>query len=267
MTPVRRPGSAAARIGGWSPTPISSSRLPVSVSSTRHCSGRARSAALLADLGADVHQGRVAERRLRAPDDLADRRRRLAAALQVNRGKRGVALDLRTAGRRRDLPRPRARAPTPSIEAMRPGRARHGAASASTRCSRSTRASCCAPSPATARPARTRDMPSHGIAYDTWAGVVAPGVRRARLPVSAGAHVDRHPRRARSSARSPSSPGILQRAGDRQGHASSRSRSRMRRRPSTGIAAKRSRRTNGPRTRSPATRPTTTSAARRARRA
>ena len=41
-----------------------------------------------------------------------------------------------------------------------------------------------------------KDMPSHGIAYDVWAGLVQPEDRRRRLLRHARAPVDRHPRRA-----------------------------------------------------------------------
>ena len=41
-----------------------------------------------------------------------------------------------------------------------------------------------------------RDMPSHGIAYDTWAGIVATASGRRRLRLHPRARVDRHPRRA-----------------------------------------------------------------------
>ena len=47
-----------------------------------------------------------------------------------------------------------------------------------------------------------RDMPSHGIAYDTWAGIVTPEVDDGRLRLPARARLDRHQRRARCSGRS-----------------------------------------------------------------
>ena len=106
-----------------------------------------------------------------------------------------------------------------------------------------------------------RDMPSHGIAYDVWAGIVAPKVDEngdAYMPehVSIGINAGPGVRRARAARRRAARRARPARA------ASSRSRSRTRPPPSTGCAARPTRRTSGPSRRSPATRPTTTSGAR-----
>ena len=103
-----------------------------------------------------------------------------------------------------------------------------------------------------------KDMPSHGIAYDVWAGLVAPEIDRRRLLLHPRAPVGRHPRRARCSVRSACWPAsrALARPASRAG---SRSRSPTPPPPWTGSAARPTRPTSGPRPRSPATRPTTTS--------
>ena len=192
---------------------------------------------------------------------LADHRRRLAPATGTcNRGKQSVALDLRTAGRRRDLSSISCATPTPSIEAMRPGALDATRASASRRCSEvNPRIVFCTIS-GYGMTGPYRDMPSHGIAYDTWAGVVAPAYDERGLSDIPDAHDDRHPRRP-----------ALRRAR----HLSRRSSTRARRARAASFevaqsdaaaafdwnASRATRRTSGPRTRSRATRPTTTSAA------
>ena len=106
-----------------------------------------------------------------------------------------------------------------------------------------------------------RDLPSHGIAYDTWAGVVQPEIdddgfaympEHVSIGINAGPAVRRarHPRRGHPRAR------------DRRGLPARgravRRRRRVRLAPHRDVA----RRTSGPSPRSPATRPTTTSGAR-----
>ena len=110
------------------------------------------------------------------------------------------------------------------------------------------------------------DMPSHGIAYDAWAGLVQPADDEDGFRVHARAPVDRHPRRAavrraRRARRHHCAPARPARA------ASSRSPSPTPPPRWTGCAARPGRRTSARSRRSPATRPTTTSGARRAPRA
>ena len=111
-----------------------------------------------------------------------------------------------------------------------------------------------------------RDMPSHGIAYDVWAGLVQPAVERRRVPVHARASVGGHPRRAAVRRARVCSRASCARARPARA-ASSRSRSPTPRPRWTGCAARHGRRTSGRSRRSPATKPTTTSGARRAPRA
>ena len=157
--------------------------------------------------------------------------------LHINRGKRSIVLDLRTdegvetflelvarrrRGRRGDAAR-RPRAPRPRLRAS---------------CARSTRAIVFCTISGYGMTGPYKDMPSHGIAYDMWAGIVQPEVRRRRLRVHARARVDRHQRRsavrrARHARRRHPGPRRRARA------ASSRSRSPTRPPRSTGCAARR----------------------------
>ena len=108
-----------------------------------------------------------------------------------------------------------------------------------------------------------KDMPSHGIAYDTWAGLVNARDRRGGLLRTSPSTRRSASTPARCSARSACSPASSGPARPARARCS-RSRSPTPRPRWTGSAPRRGRRTSGPRTRSPATRPTTSSAAPRA---
>src|SRR3954447_17250004 len=102
--------------------------------------------------------------------------------LHVNRGKRSITLDLRSdAGK--DVFREMARDADVVVEAMRPGAlARLGIGPDDLRPDNpklvfASISGYGAPRPyGEAPPAPEKDYPSHGIAYDTWAGVVTPAV-------------------------------------------------------------------------------------------
>src|SRR5947208_9541773 len=94
--------------------------------------------------------------------------------LHVNRGKRSVTLDLRNdAGKKvfRDL----ARTADVVVEAMRPGALeRLGLGPAALQEENPRLASASISGYGASGP--DKDYPSHGIAYDTWAGIVTPSV-------------------------------------------------------------------------------------------
>ena len=182
--------------------------------------------------------------------------------LHVNRGKRSVVLDLQDRRGQATLflelvPRRRRRRRGDAARARSPRlrpRLRRPAA-------RSTRRSCSCTISGYGATGPYKDLPSHGIAYDTWAGIVTPAVRRRRLLLHPRARVDRHQRRAAvRRARHPRRrhPGRARRA--RAAPWSSRSPTPPP--PSTGTAARRTAPTSARSPRSPATSPTTTSAAR-----
>ena len=103
-----------------------------------------------------------------------------------------------------------------------------------------------------------RDLPSHGIAYDTWAGVLAPVVDDDGFTAHPEPGERRHHRRARVRRARRSSPRSCARRPPVSARAW-RSRSPTPPRTSTGTASRRTRRTSDRSPRSPATRPTTTS--------
>ena len=112
-----------------------------------------------------------------------------------------------------------------------------------------------------------RDMPSHGIAYDVWAGIVAPEDRRRRLRRTSPSTCRSASTPVRCSARSGLLAGVLRARETGEGCQLEIAQSDaaaaidwLRSETWQGLRAARSRR-------SPATRPTTTSAARRAPRA
>ena len=218
----------------------------------------------LADLGADV---------IKIEPPQGDYGRRMTwpivegvslLFLHVSRGKRSVVLDLRTeAGK--DAFRELVRGADAVVEGMRPGGLdRRGLGFEQLREVNPRIVFVTISGYGMTGP--YRDMPSHGIAYDTWAGIVQPADERRRLRVPPGARVDRHPRRAAVRRARPARRDHCAHA-RRARAASSRSRSRTRPPRWTGCAAKRGRRTSARSRRSPATRPTTTSAARPAPRA
>ena len=101
--------------------------------------------------------------------------------LHLNRGKKSVVLDLKTEDgrerlRRRSSDVRRRRDRGDAARLPRQDRLRLRAAEASC-----NRASSCARSPGTAPPARTANLPSHGIAYDAWSGVGQARRRRRRV--------------------------------------------------------------------------------------
>ena len=179
--------------------------------------------------------------------------------LHVNRGKRSVVLDLRTE-EGGEIFLELVRDADAVVEAMRPGGlARRGLGFEQLREVNPKIVFCTISGYGMTGP--YRDMPSHGIAYDTWAGIVQPDDRRRRLRVHPRARVDRHQRRPAVRRARVCSPASCRRARPARA-ASSRSRSPTPPPRSTGCAARRGRRTSGPSPRSPATRPTTTSGAR-----
>ena len=169
----------------------------------------------LADLGADV---------IKVEPPQGDYGRRMTwpivegvslLFLHISRGKSSIVLDLRTdAGRETFLEL--VRDADAVVEAMRPGGLeRRGLGFDELRKVNPRIVFCTISGYGMTGP--YRDMPSHGIAYDVWAGIVQPEDRRRRLRVHARARVDRHQRRARCSARSGCSPASSGRARSGEG--------------------------------------------------
>ena len=180
--------------------------------------------------------------------------------LHVNRGKRSIVMDLRQpedVATFKEL----AKKSDVVVEAMRPGGlARRGVGYGQLKELNPKLVFCTISGYGMTGP--YRDLPAHGIAFDTWAGIVSPQVNEegfAYLPEHASMGIHAGPLfgalgilaavlRARPPARAPSS----------------RSPSPTRPPPWTGTAARPGAPTSAPSPRSPATRPTTTSAAHRA---
>ena len=205
------------------------------------------------------HQGRAAVGRLHPADDVADRRGHVADAPPHQ--PRQAVDHHRPAhrGRARGVPRARARrrrrdrghAPRRARQARRRLRGLQGRQPAD-RVLHDLRLR-------HDRPLQGHAEPRHRLRR------VGRPRRSPRSPTTASASSPSTPRSASTpvrcsvrSACSPASPG----RGPRASRAASRSRSPTRPRPWTGCAARRGRPTSGPSPRSPATRPTTTSAAR-----
>ena len=127
------------------------------------------------------HQGRAAAGRLRPPDDVADRRGRRRCCTCTSTGASAVVvLDLQDRRGGGDLPRPRAgrRRRGRGDAARRPGQA---AASATTTCKTVNPKIVFCTISGYGMTGPYQDLPSHGIAYDTWAGLVTARGRRRRL--------------------------------------------------------------------------------------
>ena len=95
--------------------------------------------------------------------------------LHINRGKRTIVMDLRND---EDVAIFKALAETSDVvvEAMRPGGlARRGVGYDDLR-EHQSRGSCSAPSPGYGMTGPYQDLPAHGVAFDTWAGIVSPQV-------------------------------------------------------------------------------------------
>ena len=122
-------------------------------------------------------QGRATRGRLRPPDDLADRRGRLAdaPARQPRQAQRRARPAHRRAGREafRDL----VRDADAVVEAMRPGGSQRRGLGYDALVAVNPKIVFITIS-GYGMTGPYRDMPSHGIAYDTWAGIVAPGSTR-----------------------------------------------------------------------------------------
>ena len=170
------------------------------------------------------HQGRAARgRRRRAAGGRRGsgdgrRRRRAGTAayyLAVNRNKRSLRLDLKTADGAEILRRLLAGARRPGREL--PGRRRSpGSASTRRRCRRSTRGSSTSRSPATGRRARPRTGPATTSSIQATSGLMsitgAPGRRRWRADQGRG----RDQRRRDRDARGGRGPGRARRSGARR---------------------------------------------------
>ncbi len=180
--------------------------------------------------------------------------------LHISRGKRSIVLDLRTP-EGADVFRDLVRNADVVIEAMRPGGlARRGLGYEQLREVNPKIVFCTITGYGMTGP--YKDLPSHGIAYDAWAGIAQPQTWRRRSVRDDRSRVDGHQRRAavrrlRHPRRRRSAPGRPAKA------PGSRSPSPTPRQQWTGFVARRSSRTSVPTTRSPATSPTTTSAASR----
>ena len=146
----------------------------------------------LADLGADV---------IKVEPPQGDYGRRMTwpivdgvslLFLHISRGKKSVVLDLRTEGGKTAFLE-LVRDADAVVEAMRPGGLdRRGLGYDELRKVNPRIVFCTISGYGMTGP--YRDMPSHGIAYDVWAGIVQPEDRRRRLPVHARARVDRYQR-------------------------------------------------------------------------
>ena len=150
------------------------------------------------------HQGRAAPGRLHPPDDLADRRGHVAACTSTSTGARRAWSS--TCGPRRasqafqDL----VRDADAVVEAMRPGAlARRGLGYERPEGDQPRRSSSCTIS-GYGMTGPYKDLPSHGIAYDTWAGLVPPAYDDEGFCYIPEHAVDRHPRR--SALRRPGHP-------------------------------------------------------------
>ena len=175
--------------------------------------------------------------------------------LHVNRGKRSVVIDLRT-DEGVELFLDLVREADVVVEAMRPGGlARRGLSFERMQEVNPRIVQCTISGYGATGP--YRDLASHGIAYDAWAGIFTPETDANGHPgipdhVSIGINAGPlfgalgHPRRGHPRPR------------DRRGRRSSSSRSPTPPRPSTGTAARPTARTSGRSPRSPATSPTTT---------
>ncbi|TMK83625.1 MAG: hypothetical protein E6G57_15700 [Actinobacteria bacterium] len=217
--------------------------------------GPAEMGGLLADLGADV---------IKVEPPQGDYGRQMTwpivksstgegdnslLSLHINRGKRSIAIDLRKSEGVEiyvDL----VKDADVMIEAMRPGAlAKRGLSYERIREINPRIVFCTISGHGATGP--YKDYPSHGIAYDTWAGQVPPTCPN--MPASASTPV-------RSTAPSPSSPRSLARV--RRVKAATSTWLRPTPPPtSTGTGSSHGAPTSGPRTRSTATSPTTTSAA------
>ena len=114
--------------------------------------------------------------------------------LHVNRGKRSIVMDLRQA---EDVAtfKELAKVSDVVVEAMRPGGlARRGVGYEDLRALNPRLVFCTISGYGMTGP--YRDLPSHGIAFDTWAGIVSPCGRLGGVRVFAGARLDGDPRRA-----------------------------------------------------------------------
>jgi hypothetical protein len=163
----------------------------------------------------------------------------------IHRGKKSLTLDLRTDEGPGRVQGP-GRDADAVIEAMRPGAlAKRGLGYEDLK--RSTRKIVFCTISGYGMTGPYADLPSHGIAYDTWAGIVKPDLRRRRLPGSPSM------RRSASTPARCSEPSACwpasSKARDRSGLRSWRSLSPTPRRPWTGTAARPGRPTSGPRTR------------------
>ena len=207
-------------------------------------------------------QGRGAVGRLRAPDDVADHQRHLAAAPPPQPGQAVARARPEGARGGRRCSRSWCASRDVVIEAMRPGFLDKRGLGFERLSELNPAIVMCTISGYGAT-GPYRDLPSHGIAYDTWAGHVAPvvdddGFARIprRRPTSASPPV---PRSARSAILAALVRAQNDRRGRQHGDRAVRRRRVLRLVPhrDAGRAT-----TSGPTPRSPATRPTTTSAAR-----
>ena len=110
--------------------------------------------------------------------------------LHVNRGKRSVTLDLRTARASGCSATWRGRADV-VVEAMRPG-ALERLGLGPSRLRQVNPQLVFASISGYGATGPYKDYPSHGIAYDTWAGIITPGSRRRRLHLHPRARQHRH---------------------------------------------------------------------------
>ena len=111
----------------------------------------------------------------------------------IHRGKRSITLDLRT-DEGQEIFRDLVRDADAVIEAMRPGAlARRGLGFEDLLEINPKIVFCTISGYGMTGP--YANLPSHGIAYDTWAGPGEARVRRRRVPLHPGARVGRHPRR------------------------------------------------------------------------
>ena len=182
-------------------------RSPGCASSRSRCSGRANLTTHLADLGADVIKVEPPQgdygRQMTWPIVKASRCCSCTSA-------GASAASCSTCAPTRAARRSSSSCATPTRSSRRCGRAGSSAAgSASRRCARSTRRSCSCTISGYGMTGPYRDMPSHGIAYDVWAGIVAAQDRRRTASRTCPSTCRSASTPVRSSARSGLLAGVL----------------------------------------------------------